>query len=149
MKYYIAYGSNLNVVQMAHRCPTAVPFGTTSIKNCKLEFRGTPGFSYLTLIPSIGNTVPLGVWKIEDADEENLDKYEGYPTLYRKVKIPIVHVKTKDGIETVNGAFLYLMNNGYDIAPPAGEYLSTCMVGFQDFELPTDALITAAVEAEP
>lgn len=143
MKYYIAYGSNLNVGQMAHRCPTAVPFGTTSIKNCRLEFLGSPGYSYLTLVPSAGNTVPLGVWKLEDKDEKNLDFYEGYPSLYRKVEIPTVYVTTGNGIEMVSNAFFYLMNRGYNIAPPSEEYLNGCLVGFQDFKLPPEALLKA------
>ena len=39
-KYYIAYGSNLNLEQMARRCPTAKVVGSTIFKNYRLVFRG-------------------------------------------------------------------------------------------------------------
>lgn len=32
-KYYLAYGSNLNIRKMALRCPTAKPVGTAVIKD--------------------------------------------------------------------------------------------------------------------
>ena len=39
-KYYIAYGSNLNLEQIARRCPTAKVVGSTTLKNYRLMFRG-------------------------------------------------------------------------------------------------------------
>lgn len=32
-KYYLAYGSNLNLEHMAHRCPNAKVVGTTILEN--------------------------------------------------------------------------------------------------------------------
>lgn len=37
-KLYIAYGSNLNLEQMAHRCPTAQVVGASMLKNWRLMF---------------------------------------------------------------------------------------------------------------
>ena len=37
-RLYIAYGSNLNLEQMAHRCPTAQAVGTATLKNWRLMF---------------------------------------------------------------------------------------------------------------
>ena len=37
---YIAYGSNLNLPQMAFRCPTAKVVGASEIESCELLFRG-------------------------------------------------------------------------------------------------------------
>ena len=37
-KLYIAYGSNLNLEQMAHRCPTAKVAGTAMLHNWRLAF---------------------------------------------------------------------------------------------------------------
>lgn len=39
-KKYIAYGSNLNLGQMARRCPTARVIGKGEIKDHELLFRG-------------------------------------------------------------------------------------------------------------
>ena len=41
MKYYLAYGSNLNIQQMAVRCPGARAVGTATIRDFKLAFRGS------------------------------------------------------------------------------------------------------------
>ena len=39
-KLYVAYGSNLNLKQMAYRCPTATLVGTGVIDNYELQFKG-------------------------------------------------------------------------------------------------------------
>ena len=39
-KKYIAYGSNLNLEQMARRCPTAKVIGAGEIRDHELLFRG-------------------------------------------------------------------------------------------------------------
>lgn len=48
-KYYIAYGSNLNVRQMKFRCPTAKVVGTSVIKGYELLYKGSKTGSYLTI----------------------------------------------------------------------------------------------------
>ena len=40
-KYYIAYGSNLDVDQMLRRCPDALTIGRSTIDGYKLVFRGS------------------------------------------------------------------------------------------------------------
>lgn len=35
-KYYLAYGSNLSMAQMAQRCPDAVYVGTAELKDYRL-----------------------------------------------------------------------------------------------------------------
>lgn len=40
MKYYVAYGSNLNKSQMAYRCPESIPVGAGVLKNYRLSFYG-------------------------------------------------------------------------------------------------------------
>lgn len=142
-KYYLAYGSNLNIENMLARCPSAMPVGITTIKNCKLEFRGSPGFSYLTLTASKGDIVPLGVWEINESDEKHLDRYEGYPKLYRKAKASDVHVQAFIGEDLVVNAFLYLMNDNYPVSIPAQFYVDDCITGFKDFNLPLEALNSA------
>lgn len=56
---YYAYGSNLNLRQMARRCPTAKLLGTGVIPDYELLFRGREeGHSYLTVRPCPGAQVP-------------------------------------------------------------------------------------------
>lgn len=48
-RYYIAYGSNLNVRQMKYRCPTAKIAGTAVIRDYELLYKGSKTGSYLTI----------------------------------------------------------------------------------------------------
>ena len=57
-RYYIAYGSNLNLRQMKMRCPTAKVMGTSVIKDYELLFKGSLTGAYLTIEPKKGSEVP-------------------------------------------------------------------------------------------
>ena len=83
-RLYIAYGSNMNIEQMARRCPTAKVVGTAELEDWRLRFKGDNNFSVATVEPSAGYKVPILVWEIMPKDEASLDTYEGYPRLYRK-----------------------------------------------------------------
>ena len=48
-RYYIAYGSNLNVEQMHYRCPDARIIGTATLDDWTLLFKGSKTGSYLTI----------------------------------------------------------------------------------------------------
>ena len=48
-RYYIAYGSNLNIHQMRMRCPAARRIGTSELKDYELLFKGSKTGSYLTV----------------------------------------------------------------------------------------------------
>ena len=63
-KLYVAYGSNLNIKQMAYRCPTATLVGTGVIENYELQFKGMPTGAYATIAPCKGKSVPVAVWDI-------------------------------------------------------------------------------------
>ena len=65
-KYYLAYGSNLSMAQMAQRCPDAVYVGTAELKDYQLLFKGSQSGSYLTVEPKKGSMVPVLVWRISD-----------------------------------------------------------------------------------
>ena len=145
MKYYLAYGSNLNKSQMARRCPDAVPVATTFIPNHQLVFRR----GVLTIEFKPGASVPVAVWKISEQDERNLDGYEGFPHLYRKQEFPIILTGWKDGKkaveEKVGEAMAYIMNPGRPIQAPSVPYMMTCMKGYDDFGLDMTPLFEAKV----
>ena len=48
MKYYLAYGPNLNLVQMRQRCPNARVVGYTYLFGARLVFRGSKNGCFLT-----------------------------------------------------------------------------------------------------
>ena len=58
-RYYIAYGSNLNVRQMRMRCPSARIIGTSVLKDYELLFKGSKTGSYLTVERSLAARFPL------------------------------------------------------------------------------------------
>ena len=127
-KLYVAYGSNLNMEQMAYRCPDARPLGTAQLKGYEMKFRGTRrGSGVATIETAKGGIVPVGIWSISDADEEHLDVYEGYPTLYTKAYLPLI----LDG-QKMSG-LVYVMNPGHSIAMPSPYYEDTIRVGYEDF----------------
>lgn len=76
-RYYIAYGSNLNIRQMKMRCPSARIIGTAEIPDYELLFKGSRTGSYLTVEPKTGENVPVAVWETTEEDEAALDHYEG------------------------------------------------------------------------
>lgn len=134
MKYYMAYGSNLNKAQMAYRCPDAVPVATAQIPNYELVFRR----GFLTIEPKKGCSVPVAVWSISDRDEKNLDRYEGFPNFYFKQTFPIMLNGWKDGTiavsEKVGEAMAYIMNDGFSIQAPTNSYYNTVRQGYVDFD---------------
>ena len=59
-RFYIAYGSNLNIEQMARRCPTAEIVGTAFLRNWRLMFRGK-NTAVATVEKHDGSQVPVYV----------------------------------------------------------------------------------------
>ncbi len=58
---YIAYGSNINLEQMAYRCPNSKVVGTTEIKDFELEFRNVA-----TIVPKEDEKVPVLIWELRE-----------------------------------------------------------------------------------
>ena len=132
-KYYLAYGSNLNIAQMQHRCPTAKPVGTAVIKDYELLFKGSKTGSYLTIEPKRNGIVPVGVWEVTADDESKLDLYEGYPTFYYKkeIHLPIEFFDGKGTAERT--AFVYIMHEERLLGIPTGYYMRVCATGYHSF----------------
>lgn len=133
-KLYIAYGSNLNLERMAHRCPTARPVGKVELNDYQLLFRGGRGGSVATVEPIKGKSVPCLLWEITPTDEAALDRYEGYPYLYRKETI-----KAKFGKEDIE-AMIYIMNEGYHLNSPSLYYYSIILDGYKSADFDTNIL---------
>ena len=123
-KIYLAYGSNLNLRQMANRCPSANILGTCEVKDYELVFRGRNNRAVANIEPCEGENVQALLWEIEPSDEEELDIYEGYPTLYRK---EIITVEFEgDDIEVM----AYVMNEGKPYNLPSEYYYNVILEGY-------------------
>ncbi len=128
---YIAYGSNINLEQMAYRCPHSRVVGMSEIKGYELEFRGVA-----TIVPKKGATVPVLIWELDARDLPTLNKYEGYPSFYRQEKMPFeMNGKSYEGM-------VYLMNRG-TISPPSQQYYNTILQGYRENGLDESYLQTA------
>ncbi len=117
---YFAYGSNLNQEQMSGRCPDAKPLGKFTLENWRLVFRGVADIE-----PHEGSLLMCGLWDITSRDEKNLDRYEGFPRLYRK--------------EEICGLMTYRMNSE-EIVPPYDDYFDTILRGYRDFDMEEEPL---------
>lgn len=123
---YIAYGSNLNLEQMKHRCPTAEVVNITVLRNWRLWFRGGNRSAVATIERAKGFVVPVLIWRLQPKDELALDHYEGYPNFYRKERFRI----TLDGQRVY--AMIYLMNRlGRSYGEPSAYYFNAIYQGYK------------------
>ncbi|MCM1530573.1 MAG: gamma-glutamylcyclotransferase [Alistipes sp.] len=128
---YIAYGSNINLEQMAFRCPHSRVVGTSEINNFELEFRGVA-----TIVPKGNMKVPVLIWELDERDLPILNRYEGFPRLYRQEKMSFeLYGKEVEGMA-------YLMNRG-EISPPSPQYYNTILQGYRENGLDESYLQTA------
>lgn len=133
---YIAYGSNINKLQMQQRCPGAEIFAVGTIEGWQLEFN-----KVATLVKRPGEQTPCLVWSITSEHEKSLDKYEGYPYKYGKKMVDV----------TINGetikAMAYIMNDSSKRVPPKDEYYYRILDGYEDAGLDTFYLDSAVDRA--
>tara|TARA_R110002020_G_scaffold34640_5_gene105185 strand:+ start:504 stop:1268 length:765 start_codon:yes stop_codon:yes gene_type:complete len=119
--YYFAYGSNLNLEQMATRCPNARHIGNVKIKDWRLVFRGVADIE-----PFIGGRLVGGVFKINDTDELALDDYEGYASgLYTKDYFDFKIAGKEERV-------MYYTMGTTDIGQPSTYYYKTIWQGYED-----------------
>lgn len=130
-KLYLAYGSNINLEQMAYRCPDSKVITKGMISDYELQFKRVA-----TIEPKEGSEVPVLIWELGGEDELSLDKYEGFPHLYRKEDVEV----------EINGetqkCMAYVMNRG-EISPPSKQYFECILQGYMENGLDTNYLIKA------
>ena len=132
---YVAYGSNMNLEQMAYRCPHSKVVGNGRLYGWKLVFN-----VHADVIKGNNkNVVPVVVWDIADEDWHMLDMYEGYPSYYVK---EIVNVILENG--EIEEAVVYVMaDNRKGVCPPASGYFNGIVKGCIDNGINTDYLFDA------
>ena len=141
-KLYFAYGSNMNLNQMAFRCPDAEMIESVQVENYRLAFRGS---GVATILLEKGSRVEGVLWRISADDERSLDVYEGYPRLYGKEKIE-VQLSSGQRISTM----AYCMNNPYaryPATPPKG-YLAGILEGCRQNGIDTKGVRAAAARTQ-
>mgnify|MGYP000561566116 CR=1 FL=1 len=142
-RFYLAYGSNLNIKQMKSRCPNAKILGTAKIKDYELLFKGSKTGSYLTIEKKENSFVPVTVWEITETDEKALDRYEGYPNFYSKKDIKLQYKGIRTGKRRTINAFAYIMHEDRPIGVPSIYYMKTCLDGYDTFYFDKQILLNA------
>lgn len=141
-KFYIAYGSNMDVEQMEHRCPGAQLVSTGEISGWEYLFKGSLTGSYATIERKKGApNIPVYVWEITEYDEERLDRYEGFPRFYYKRNIRVkLHSTQKSAIGMV-----YIMHEDREPGIPSAEYFNNVREIYNDHNWP-DYIIWDALD---
>ena len=139
-RYYAAYGSNLNILQMRYRCPSARIIGTAEIADYRLLFKGSKTGAYLTIEKQKGSIVPVGIWEVSEADERSLDKYEGFPSFYYKTEMNLDIKGIRTGKIRRRKCFVYIMHEERELALPSRSYVRTCIEGYFNFDFNTKYL---------
>ena len=142
-RYYIAYGSNLNVPQMRMRCPGATILGTATLKGWELLFKGSKTGSYLTIEECDGGCVPVVIWEVTESDEAALDRYEGFPSCYFKKDIRLQYKGICSGRRRTVTAFVYIMHEDRPIGIPSNLYMRVCLEGYDTFFFDRNVLLAA------
>ena len=142
-RYYIAYGSNMNIPQMRMRCPGARIIGTSVIEDYQLLFKGSKTGSYLTIEPMEGAEVPVVIWEVTETDEKALDRYEGYPNFYYKKEMTLDIKGIRTGKVRRRDAFAYIMHEERELGIPSWYYVNTCLDGYRAFKFDEQFLFNA------
>ena len=140
-KLYIAYGSNMDMGQMAYRCPEAKLIGTANVADYRLLFKGSQTGAYATIEPAEGYTVPVLVWEITEGDEQSLDRYEGFPTFYYKENLTVL-INDKQ-----EQAMVYIMDESRPLGKPSLRYYKVIQDAYAKFNFDMNILTTALEES--
>ncbi|MEA4922836.1 MAG: gamma-glutamylcyclotransferase family protein [Eubacteriaceae bacterium] len=127
-KFYIAYGSNMDIRQMKYRCPDSELLGSTVLDGWELLFKGSYSGSYATIERKKGSKVPALIWAISDQDEDNLDRYEGCPTFYYKRNLDV----SLSGGRKFE-AMVYIMHEERELGIPSPEYYQCIRRAYTEF----------------
>ena len=140
-KFYLAYGSNLDMERMGRRCPYAVPVGVTEICGYRLLFKKSKTGSYATIEQDANESVPAVVWKLSEYDELLLDRYEGFPRYYYKkqFQLPVWNM-SGNRMKKPKTCMAYVMHEERQLGCPDIEYFDLLCGGYSDWEFPLDTL---------
>lgn len=133
---YFAHGSNLNRDGMEARCPDCEPMRSAVLEDWALTFRGVADVK-----PSGGAVVHGALWRISDRDLGRLDRYEGWPSLYRR-ELLAVRIEKQELT-----AITYIMNDDY-VGLPSPLYYRSIAHGYKQWGLPLDALEAAVASVK-
>ena len=84
MFLYFAYGSNMNPARMAKRCPGAIDLGGAVLRNHRVVER-----LYADIDFEEGADMQGVLYVITEEHLRRLDRFEGYPSVYRRIWVDV------------------------------------------------------------
>lgn len=133
---YVAYGSNMNLEQMAYRCPNSKIVGNGELRGWNLVFNI---HADIIKTENENNIVPVVVWNIAEKDWRMLDMYEGYPSYYVKETVNVI----LDGGKEEEAIVYVMAKNRKGICPPESSYFNGIVKGCVENGINTDYLFDA------
>ena len=141
--YILAYGSNLNLERMKHRCPGCVVVGTTEIPGHRLLFKRSMTGSYATIEQDANWSVPAVVYKVSWQDEARLDRFEGCPRYYYKREF-LLRVTRLNGkkMRSLQVCTAYIMRESRRLGRPDESYFRLLDEGYKEYDFDVNVLDT-------
>ncbi|PMD25923.1 hypothetical protein NA56DRAFT_539475, partial [Hyaloscypha hepaticicola] len=130
---YFAYGSNLQMKQMAKRCSESRLIGSATLHNYRWQINER---GYANVVADNYSSVEGICYLLSDKDEARLDRSEGVHTgVYEKVELhvelvcaPVAFV----GRDVFAKALVYLSTSYTRDGPPRDEYIDRMNLGLID-----------------
>jgi len=141
-RLYFAYGSNINLDQMAFRCPNATVLMPVVLSGYELAYRAS---GVATVIPQKDSEVLGLMWSITPECEKSLDRYEGYPNFYHKTDVAVTDPETGK----IFHVMMYEMDEKYKApAIPSASYFAGIVEGYIQNSMDTRPLFKSLKRAE-
>ena len=133
MPLYFAYGANMDVEEMARRCPRSRPLGVARLMRHRLAITRE---GWLTATRDVGRRVHGALWDLALADVSALDRFEQLADG--------LYVKTTQAVIAAAGPKRALVYFGANAGPGrAGEdYIQTVIASARRWRLPEEAIAT-------
>lgn len=129
MKYF-AYGSNMNPERMRERGVNFSNREHAILEEWRLEFNKIASRNskegYANIVEDEKSVVEGILYTIQDSDIEKLDRYEGYPDHYNRIK---VRVKLDDGREIETITYIAKPDKVREGLKPSKKYLNHLLKG--------------------
>jgi gamma-glutamylcyclotransferase (GGCT)/AIG2-like uncharacterized protein YtfP len=134
-KFYLAYGMNSNLAQMAQRCPAARSLGRVKLYDHKLSFK-----TFCDAVPTSGSVMQCALWSITEDCEQALDRLEGFPDFYGKKEVEVMYQGK------LIKAMIYYMTDFYRSGLPSESYLRMVTEGYLDHNIDFEQIYHALDE---
>ena len=85
----------------------------------------------------------MGVWRVNNTDENALDRYEGFPKFYYKMEMELPVIGIRSGKIRNRTVFVYVMHEARPFGIPSLYYVETCLEGYRNFGFDKDVLFQA------